>query len=351
MRPTSFRSGSAAIPSTACPSAACRQAAAVFVGLIHLTIAAAIDAQPAFSRSSAASPATEFIILGTASGPNSEAERAQPANALRAGGRLYLIDAGDGAVGQLAKAGLRIGAVRGVFLSHLHFDHIGGMLAVIGLRAQLGTPGTLTIYGPPGTQELVDGLLAAAGPALRAGWGFPGQAWDTSVEAVELNDGDSIMLDSLQVTAAENTHFVVPVGDTSAPSAVSLSYRFDAADRSIVYSGDTGPSDALVELARGADLLVSEMIDDELALARMRPPGTPAPSADQGPNVLAWHMDAHHMTPVEVGQLANAAGVARLVLTHFAPNPMGPEEAQSYLDGIAENFDGDAELGVDLGRY
>jgi hypothetical protein len=59
------------------------------------------------------------------------------------------------------------------------------------------------------------------------------------------------------------------------PSAVSLSFRFDASDRSFVYSGDTGPSDALVELARVAALLISEMIDDELLLAAMRRPGAP----------------------------------------------------------------------------
>jgi hypothetical protein len=55
---------------------------------------------------------SEFIILGTASGPNSEAARSQPANALVVGGQLFLVDAGDGAVAQLARAGLRLPAVR-----------------------------------------------------------------------------------------------------------------------------------------------------------------------------------------------------------------------------------------------
>ena len=88
---------------------------------------------------------SEFIILGTASGPNSEADRAQPANALLVGGQPYLIDAGDGAVAQLAKANLRVSALRAVFLSHLHFDHTAGMLAVIGLRMQLETRGPLRV--------------------------------------------------------------------------------------------------------------------------------------------------------------------------------------------------------------
>ena len=92
---------------------------------------------------------SEFIILGTASGPNSEANRAQPANALLVGGQPYLVDAGDGAVAQLAKANLRVSAVRAVFLSHLHFDHTAGMLAVIGLRMQLETRGRCVFTGLP----------------------------------------------------------------------------------------------------------------------------------------------------------------------------------------------------------
>ena len=57
------------------------------------------------------------------------------------------------------------------------------------------------------------------------------------------------------------------------------------------------------------------------------------------------------MTPRQVGELARIAGVHRLVVTHFAPNPAGPEDAQRYLDQIGENFEGNAELAMDLGRY
>jgi glyoxylase-like metal-dependent hydrolase (beta-lactamase superfamily II) len=126
---------------------------AISLGLALAPIASTTLAQPPFGQGPNASCATEFIILGTASGPNSESDRAQPANALLAGGQLYLVDAGDGAVAQMAKAGLRIGGVRGVFLSHLHFDHIGGMLAVIGLRAQLGTPARRLSTGHPGRRS------------------------------------------------------------------------------------------------------------------------------------------------------------------------------------------------------
>lgn len=292
----------------------------------------------------------EFIVLGTAGGPLSEADRAQPANALLVNGELYLVDAGDGAVAQLARAGLRLPAVRGVFLSHLHFDHTAGMLAVIGLRMQLEARGPLVVYGPVGTQTFVDGLLAAAVPAMQAGYGIPGQSWRSDVEVVELADGQSLMLDSFRVTVAENSHFAMPDDSEDPPPASSLSYRFDLADRSIVYTGDTAPSEALARLAQGADLLVSEMIDVDAVLAMMRPPGAAAPTRSEATG-FAWHMYAHHMTPAQVGELANNADVDRLVITHYAPNPRSQEQTQRWLDVIAESFTGSTELARDLGRY
>jgi ribonuclease BN (tRNA processing enzyme) len=291
---------------------------------------------------------SEFIILGTASGPNSEAARAQPANALLIGGQLYLIDAGDGAVAQLAKANLRLPAVRGVFLSHLHFDHTAGMLAVIGLRMQLEVRGTLRIYGPAGTKTFIDGLLAASAPAMRAGYGIPGQGWTADIEVVELKHGSVVTMDGFKVTTAENSHFSMPDGNADQAEGVSLSYRFDLADRSIVYTGDTGPSKAVVALAHGADLLVSEMIDVDGVLRGLRPAG--AASANPTPTGFEWHMRAHHMTPGQVGELAKAAEVKRVVITHFAPNPT-PEQASRYLNEIHAQFPGDVQLGADLGRY
>jgi ribonuclease BN (tRNA processing enzyme) len=217
------------------------------------------------------------VILGTASGPNSEASRAQPANALLAG------------------------------------------------------------------------LLAAAAPAMRAGYGIPGQSWSVAIDVVELSDGSTATVDGFAVTVAENSHFSLPEGAEDPAEGVSLSYRFDLADRSIVYTGDSGPSEALVQLARGADLLVSEMIDVDAVLAAMRPPGTPP--VNSGQPGFEWHMRAHHMTPVQVGELAAAATVGQVVITHFAPNPTRPEQAQAYLDAIAENFAGAAEFASDLKRY
>jgi len=321
-------------------------------GIAGVVLAVAAQAQAPAGRFGGPGQAPDgFVVLGTASGPNSEAARAQPANALVAGGQVWLVDAGDGAVAQLAKAGLRLAAARGVFLSHLHFDHTGGMFAVLGLRMQLEQRGRFVVYGPAGTQALVDGLLAAAAPAMRAGYGIPGQGWSADIEIVELGDGDSVTLEGFTVTARANTHFSPPEGDSGEAQSQSLSYRFDLADRSIVYTGDTGPSEALVDLAQGADLLVSEMIDVDAVLAAMGLAGGRGQAPGAAPTGFAWHMHAHHMTPVQVGELAQRAGVGRLVITHYAPAPSSNGPPQAWIDAIAASFDGPVELATDLGRY
>jgi ribonuclease BN (tRNA processing enzyme) len=307
-----------------------------------------------FGRGAAAATGNAFIVLGTSSGPNSEADRAQPANALVVDGQVYLVDAGDGAVAQLAKAGQGLGAVRGVFLSHLHFDHTGGMFAVVGLRAQLQQRAPLLVYGPPGTEALIAGLLAAAAPGMAAAYGIPGESWTADIAVVELADGDTVSLPGFEVTVAENTHYQLSAGDERQPDGTGLSFRFDLADRSIVYTGDTGPSDAVVTLARDADLLVSEMIDVDAVLAQMGlggPGRAEAAVAGEPMTSFERHMYLHHMTPFQVGELARDAAVGRVVVTHFAPNPMSAEQAQAYLDRIADSYDGAAELAADLERY
>jgi ribonuclease BN (tRNA processing enzyme) len=297
----------------------------------------------------------EFIVLGTSSGPSSEAERAQPSNALMVNGQIYLVDAGDGVVAQLAKAGHALRSVRAVFLSHLHFDHTGGMFGVVGLRAQLQQRGAFQVYGPPGTKALVEGLLAAAGPGMAAAYGIPGETWSADIEGIELVGGETISLPGFEVTVASNSHYRLAETDERHSDGVGLSFRFDLEDRSIVYTGDTGPSESVVELAAGVDILVSEMIDVPAVLAQMGIAGGEgryeAALAGEPMSSFERHMYLHHMTPTQVGELARDAGVKRVIATHYAPNPTTDDAVQAFLDTIGASYAGPAELAKDLARY
>ena len=291
----------------------------------------------------------QFVTLGTASGPDSNGTQAQPANALLLGNEAWLVDAGDGAVGQLAKVGVRLQQVKGVFISHLHFDHTGGLLAVLGLRTQMEAADTLTVYGPLGTRTLVNGLLAAMAPAMNAANGLDGVHWTARIDVRELKANESLQMGDLRVSVAENSHFISGDSVKQEEGFVSLSYRFEVPGRSVVFTGDTGPSAAVAELARGADVLVTEMMDKEFALdnVKRRNPNLPAPVLAS----LTRHFAQHHVTPEEAAAIAVDAKVKELVVTHFAGAGYSPQQLQEYGARISRTFKGRLHFARDLERH
>lgn len=321
------------------------------LGLLLMLAAAApvmASAQPA----PAASTPDVFITLGTMGGPVASRDRSQPANALVVDGRIYLVDVGDAAAQQLARAGYTLPAVKAIFLSHLHVDHTGGLAAILGLRNQTKVPGRLTVYGPPGTGELVDGIVASMQPAALAGYGIVGQPWAPpadGVTVVELGGGETVPVDGMTVTTAQNTHYDFAPGSAEDRAYKSLSLRFDLPGRSIVYTGDTGPSAAVERLASGADLLVSEMIDlpSTMATVARNSPSMPAAAKQQ----LEQHLSTHHLTPEEVGQLAARAKVGAVVVTHFAGGTPDKAGSTAYIARIRAIYPGSVTLADDLDRY
>ena len=293
-----------------------------------------------------------FITLGTMGGPVPSPSRSQPANALIQNGQVYLVDTGDGTVQQMARAGLSLPQVRAVFISHLHADHTGGLSAVLALRNQTNQRGPITVYGPPGTRELVAGMLASMQPAARAGYGIPGESWAppaNGVTVIELSDGEAALVDGFTVTAAKNSHYDFALGSVEDRNYQSFSYRFDLPERSIVYTGDTGPSAAVERLAQGADILVSEMIDlsGTLAIVARNSPNMPMEAKQQ----LEQHLATHHLTPAEVGRLAAKSGVKLLVITHFAAGTPDPERNKAYVAEIRQYYKGPLTLANDLERF
>jgi ribonuclease BN (tRNA processing enzyme) len=312
--------------------------------------------------------ATELVLLGTAGAPLPVAGRAGISSALVVDGRVFVVDCGRGSPSAFADAGLDFTRLEAVFLTHLHADHCGDLSGMLlypwGVRA--GDDGPLPpvrVYGPsrpgalpagdagfcrqttihperpaPGTSDLVENILAGyayhlnvmpldarmpdAGALVRAiDIGVP--AWAAGAAQVPVVVLDS---DDLLVTAVAVMH---------GRAVPALAYRFDTADGSVVFSGDTAPDDNLIALAHEADILVHQVAD----LDYLRRHG-----ADDAELV---RLAALHTDVTQVGDVAERAGAGELILTHYLPADPGAITDADWAGRAGQGFTGKTSAGRD----
>jgi ribonuclease BN (tRNA processing enzyme) len=311
-------------------------------------------AETAGTSAASASEGTRIILLGTGGGPIPRKLRSQPASLMVVNGRPYLVDCGDGVIRQLALAGFTPPQVEAVFLTHLHFDHTQGVASVVAFDWAGRRKDTLQILGPPGTELLVRNALAYDSvaeaiftPELP---GLPPMSALVHARDVDAS-GPTIVFqdDRIRVLAVANSHYVtMTLPKRTYGTDKSYSYRFESPTRTVVFTGDTGPSAAVAELARGADVLVSEIIDTKAELSSIAR-RTTGSSVSQQP--LIDHMLKEHLAPDELGKLARAAGVKRVILTHFAPGEDSETDVSGYVKGVERYFAGPVTPGRDLDQF
>lgn len=300
-------------------------------------------------------PRAQWVTLGTSGGPQVHAERSQIANALALpDGAAYLFDTGNGVQRQMAFAGIPEPAVRAVFLSHHHLDHVADLGPILWTHWTFGQ-GVLTVVGPVGTQELVDGLVAAAPPIMLAGYPTAGPAKPGLADMVRVIEVPADLAVPQEVWRDQSI-IVEAVGVDHYQSAPSipldhlpqaLAFRVVTPGRTIVYTGDSGPSPRLASLATGADLLVTEVV--ELDAIRAALAASPAPPVVR--EGIARGMAINHLTPAEIGRMAAAARVGEVLLTHFVPSPEIVPDRTIYTRQIGESYAGPVRIAEDLGRY
>jgi ribonuclease BN (tRNA processing enzyme) len=277
--------------------------------------------------------ASRLILLGTAGGPTPKPNRAAPAQAIVVGDACYVVDCGNGVARQMVLANLRLGSIRGVFITHHHSDHNAdyGTLLLLSWGSDLAT--RVDAYGPPPLVAMTRHFLALNETDIRTRMADEGRPpLEPLIAAHEIRTAGPVMHDAnVRVRAALVEH---------PPMAPAFAYRFDCPDRSFVISGDTRPSRSLVELASGADVLVHEVMhvpSIEALIAR-----------DSNARTLREHLLASHTTTEQVGRLATEAGVATLVLSHFVPggHPFLADEV--WYDAVRPHFSGTLIIGRDL---
>jgi ribonuclease Z len=273
----------------------------------------------------------DLIFLGTA-GSTPTARRAPAGLLLRRGGDKLLIDCAEGTQRQLMRSTIGLLELREVFLTHYHADHYLGLPGMLKTFALRGRELPITIYGPPGLNDLFS--------ALRRIFGRLTYDYDL----VELHSGDVLGREDYRIVTFHVTHGVPALGyalvedprpgrfDVAAADALGVPAgpdrgRLQAGEtiqlsegqvvspeqvlgparpgRKVLVTGDTAPSLSFVDLAAGADLLVHEatFCEDERERAR----------------------ETQHSTAKEAAQVAATAGVRLLALTHLSSRYFGPE--------------------------
>jgi ribonuclease BN (tRNA processing enzyme) len=248
----------------------------------------------------------EVIILGSGTSVPLP-ERASPSIALFIENRFLLLDIGPGTVRQLTGAGLKYEDIDYIAISHFHPDHTADLIHFFFATRYppvLKTRKPFTVIGPKGFNEFMAQLRRAYVAWLDLPAGL------VNFEEVSVKKGDQREFDAFTVRTAPVKH-----------TPQSIGYRIeDHAGRSIVYSGDTGSCETLVDLARGADLLILE---------------SSFPEAESV---------AGHLTPAQAGDIAARAGAKKLLLTHFYPEILGADiESQ-----CRKTYQGELLLAADL---
>ena len=204
-------------------------------------------------RSGAKRAKTRLILLGTGGGPRPRQANSASAQVIVIDGAAYVVDCGDGVARQLAFAGVPLPTLRHIFLTHQHSDHTADYGNLMWLAWTAGLRTRVDTWGPPPLEKMthlffemnaadIDTRIADEGRVPLA----------ALVHVHELTAAGLVFQDEhVKVTAARVRH---------PPVVPAFGYRFDAADRSIVISGDTAPSDELIALARGADVLVHDAL-------------------------------------------------------------------------------------------
>ena len=274
----------------------------------------------------------KITLLGTGS-PLPSATCAGPSTLVQAGGQNIVVDAGRGVIMRLVGAMCPPPFISAVILTHLHSDHICDLNDIITTRwisSPAATP--LPIYGPKGTQKMVDGLLAMLSQDetyrlnhhddLRAAGGM-------KVEVHEIEAGESFSIGDVKVSAHATDH---------RPVAPTIGFRIEHDGVVGALAGDTIPCDGLYEMCQDADIYVQTVLREDL----VRTFAPLVPTGDRFLDILDYHS-----TVQQAAQTATKCKVKTLLLTHFVP-AIQPGQEEEWRAMAAEHFSGEIVVGPDL---
>jgi ribonuclease BN (tRNA processing enzyme) len=279
--------------------------------------------------------ATQIVMLGTGT-PVPDPDRSGPATAIIVNGAPYLVDFGPGVVRRVTAAyrngvtafGPSAVNIKTAFLTHLHSDHTIGYPDLIFTPWVMGRKSPLTVYGPTGIKAMTENVLKAWIVDIDARVNGRHNATGCQVHAHEIGPGVIYQDPNVTVTAFSAHHQEM---------RDSFGYRFEASDRTVVISGDSTPTQAIIDHGQGCDVLIHECYS-MASYEKVAP---------------EWQefRRTNHTSSRELAEIANRTKPGLLVLYHRANAGGGdanPNSEQELIDEVRRFYPGPVVTGHDL---
>ncbi len=286
--------------------------------------------------------AMRLITIGTSAPLPSD--RNQSCNVVIANGQLLVFDIGRGTAQAIERIRLPQPLIEAVFITHWHSDHFVDLPQLINRSWQLGRKHPLPVFGP----EPIDTILRGINAMLSKEQQFRQEVHGVSIMDVSeasvitqeihiSGDQSKVVYDKggVRVTAFEVDHH---------PVSPALGYRIDYQGKSIVISGDTRRSENLATHAKGADILVHEAMQMDFI---RRAAQLQKESGEERNAIMLEGMAEYHSSPMDAAEVAQRAGVKKLILSHLAPVPENPISRRFFTKGMDEVYSGPILLAED----
>jgi ribonuclease BN (tRNA processing enzyme) len=274
-----------------------------------------------------------LVLLGTKGGPRVTAYGPTPSSNLIVHRNVpYVIDAGYGVTFKLVEAGLSLPALRYIFITHHHSDHNLELGPLLYNSWATGLRQAVDAYGPAGIEALLDAYWQSERFDIETRIADEGRPDLRKLVRVHTYAEGPVFADAdVKITALRNVH---------PPITESYALKFELGDKTVVFSGDTAYFPPLAEFAKGADMLIHEVMYGPALEALVQ----------KTPNAatLMAHLKASHTLAEDVGRIAAAAQVKTLVLNHFVPGDDKSVTPQVWTDAVRKTFAGNIVVGRDL---
>jgi ribonuclease Z len=309
----------------------------IMASMLALTaFSGAVQAQQAIANLDESN--LHVILLGTASGPTINAQRAGISTLVLAGTEKLLFDCGRGLTTSLARLSISASAITEVFLTHLHSDHVISLPELYLFPwASQGRKTPLQVWGPRGTKSMMNHLQEAFAFDIHIRRDVDEKFSPDGVKVISMDIGEGIVHDANDVKV---TAFLVDHG----PVKPSFGYRVDYRGRSVVISGDTKPSENLVTHSKGADVLIHEVGRSKQDPALIGPLDEILPGGSGNTRRQAKIIAEHHTDAAEAARIFQRVNPKLAVFSHA-----NPSRAET-LATVRQIYEGPVEFGTDLMR-